>query len=88
MWECKGKKARILVSPPLTKFCPVEECPMEHWVESHMIGCEWELFITEGCLDCPLKKLKEDIINDIQRITGGNDDRNERKKQSEERRNC
>ena len=29
-----------------------------------------------------------ELKNDIQRITGGNDDRNERKKSSEERCNC
>lgn len=29
-----------------------------------------------------------ELKNDIQRITGGNDDRNERKKQGEKRRNC
>lgn len=79
MWECKGKPLTREDNKP-NKECNVEKCPMEHWVESHVFGYEWELYIAYACKDCPLKKLKEEIINDIQRITGGNDGRDERKK--------
>ena len=79
MWECKYEPYTKEPNIP-NKECNVEKCPMQHWVENHIDGCEWELFIDYACKDCPLKKLKEEIINDIQRITGGYDCRNEGKK--------
>lgn len=60
MWECKNKPLTKEIGP--NKECNVEKCPMEHWVESHISGCEWEFYIAWACIDCPLKKLKEEII--------------------------
>lgn len=80
MWECKDKPWSNNKENPSKKECNVEKCPMEHWVENQVWGAEWEICIPWGCATCPLKQLKEVIINDIQRITSGNDDRNEGKK--------
>ena len=63
MWECKDKKRKSYSAFLPPKYCSVEKCPMEHWIESHINGCEWELFIREGCLDCPLKEFQQKIID-------------------------
>ena len=90
MWECKDKRQSEFpsIEKSREKMCNVEICPMEHWVESQIWGAEWEIYIPWGCPTCPLRTLKEVIINDIQRITGGNDVRNEGKESSEEKCNC
>ena len=55
MWECKNFP--LGEQEHRKKRCIVEVCPMEHWVNSHIIGEEWELWVEAGCNDCPLIKL-------------------------------
>ena len=59
MWECKDKPFEEEIYTG--KLCKVEKCPMEHWIDQHINGHEWEWWVTWSCHNCPLKELKEKI---------------------------